>query len=363
VKDKPHVLFITLSLDIGGLEVLLLELLKKLDRSAFDFSVCVMEKEGRLIPEVEAIGIPVYTVEKKEGLDFSLPFKLRHLIQEKKIDIVHTHNSTPWLYAGAALKMTRGRHLVHTKHSNLSMSQHRLLSAERFLAKMTDCIIADAGVVAEFMKEKQAIPAEKIKLVYNGIDTQRFIKPMAGEPDRSIPTIGIVARLVSVKDHRTLMNAFKLVGKRLPDARLLIIGDGPLKEELLTYARQEGLNGKVEFTGARRDIPQLLRQMDVFVLSSLDEGMSITLLEAMASGLPVVATKVGGNPEIIIDGHTGFLVPAKAPEEMADKITLLLTDKKLAAAFGENGRKRVADYFSIETMARDYESVYNAISK
>jgi len=256
--------------------------------------------------------------------------------------------------------MLKRVHLIHTKHSNLDPRQNRLLRAEHFLARKTDFIIADAQDVAKFMVEKQGMPLSKIKLIFNGIDIKRF-SAVKKEFTKTKKTIGIIARLAGVKDHATLLSAFQIVNRKLPETELLIIGDGPTRNSLQSIADSQQLKDKVFFLGTRRDTPELMAQMDVFVLSSLSEGMSIALLEAMAAGLPVVTTNVGGNPEIVKDNETGFLVPPKNPELLAEKIITLLSDQKLAAAMGEMGRRRAEEYFSINKMARSYEQLYDAL--
>jgi glycosyltransferase involved in cell wall biosynthesis len=197
-------------------------------------------------------------------------------------------------------------------------------------------------------------------LIFNGIDTNKFKREVKEKAiiDRNI--IGMISRLVPVKAHKTMINAMKLVTTTLADAELWIIGDGPLKEELTSFCVAEGLH-QVKFLGARRDVVAILQQLKVLVLSSIDEGMSITLLEAMASGVPVVATNVGGNPEIVVDGETGFLVEPESSELLAAKVIRLLADRKLAGYMGENGIRRVQEYFSIEKMTREYEKIYDSV--
>lgn len=361
MQNRINILFITLSLDVGGLEVLLLELINNLNRTQYNPSVCVLQSGGSLANEFAAKNIPVYCIPKKEGIDYLLPFKIRKLLKNNNINIVHTHNSTPWIYGGIATQLLKGVHLVHTKHSNLNLKQKRLIKTEKWVAKRTDCIIADAKDVRDFMIEKQGISQNRIKLIYNGIDYKKYDCGNKQKINSSPKKIAIIARLVPVKDHETLLLAFKIVNQRMPETELVIVGDGSQRQELIEYCSVLGIGPKVSFLGARRDIPELLKQMCIFVLSSIDEGMSITLLEAMAAELPVVVTKVGGNPEVVVDNETGFLVAPKSPEQMADKIMALLANPQLAQRLGENGRKRVIEKFSIDNMVMEYEKIYNSL--
>lgn len=356
--SKINILHVTLSLDIGGLEVLLVELLQKIDKNKYSLSVCALQKEGQLKGELERQGIPVYSIPKKEGIDYFLPFKLKALIKQIKADIVHTHNSTPWIYSAAAVSLLNSNtRLIHTKHSNLGADKTRLQNVERFASKVTKHIIADSQSVMDFMVQKQNIAQNKIKLIYNGIDIDKYKLPIPPKQD-NIKRIGIVARLVPVKDHKSLLDGFKLLSQRLPDVELVIIGDGTLKSELTAQAAQLQVDSRVKFLGSRRDIPELLSQLDIFVLCSIDEGMPISLLEAMAAGLPVVATKVGGIREIVVENKTGLLIQPQNPQALADAIYKILTDSPLARSMSQEAVRIVAERFSIKKMTEGYTSLY-----
>lgn len=359
--SKINILHVTLSLDIGGLEVLLVELLQKIDKDKYNLSVCALQKEGQLKAELERQGIPVYTIPKKEGIDYFLPFKLKALIKQIKTDIVHTHNSTPWIYSAAAVSLLNSKtRLIHTKHSNLDEDKTRLQNAERFASKITEYIIADSRSVMDFMVQKQNIPQNKIRLIYNGIDVDKYKVPVHQKQD-NIKRIGIVARLVPVKDHKSLLEGFTLLRQRMPDVELVIIGDGPLKEELTAQAARMQIDSRVKFLGSRRDIPELLSQLDIFVLCSTDEGMPISLLEAMSAGLPVVATRVGGIKEIVAENKTGLLIPPQNPRALADAIHEILTDAPLARLMSQEAVVAVAERFSIKKMVQGYVSLYDSL--
>jgi glycosyltransferase involved in cell wall biosynthesis len=168
-----------------------------------------------------------------------------------------------------------------------------------------------------------------------------------------------VARLAPEKDIGTLIRAFQILVPKFSDVELVVVGDGVERKKLEALA----LGANVRFLGSRDDIPELMRSFDVFVLASLTEGISLTLLEAMAASKPIVATNVGGNPEVVVDGVTGFLVPSQDPQAMADKILLLLNDPQLAQRMGIAGRRRVEQNFSLERMTDEYEKVYRAVTK
>jgi glycosyltransferase involved in cell wall biosynthesis len=227
---------------------------------------------------------------------------------------------------------------------------------------LTKKIIAVSQNAADVCRDVEKIPSTKVKVILNGIDTNMFC-PAGNEAEkaRGLVRIGIVARLSAEKDHQTLLNSCKLLVNQTNGFHLEIIGDGPLRDTLEMAVKSLGLDSFVSYSGMRHDVPELLRQLDIFVLSSTTEGISLTLLEAMATGLPVVATNVGGNPEVVIDGETGYLVPSQNPDEMARKLLLLINDEKLRCQMGEKGRARVIAQFSIKESASKYEELYRGV--
>jgi glycosyltransferase involved in cell wall biosynthesis len=175
--------------------------------------------------------------------------------------------------------------------------------------------------------------------------------------------LGMVARFFPQKDHRSLLTAFSQIVKQVPQAKLLFMGDGPLRKELEEYGDQLGLNGSVRFLGIRRDIPELLQALDLCILSTHKEGLPIVLLEAMASSKAVVATAVDGCPELVIQGETGFVVPPEDPEALAHSIIELLTDRDQIQRMGLKGRERVRKLFTFEKMMQSYEEIYRSCAR
>lgn len=359
------VMHLLLSLDIGGLETFVLSIVKKADRTKFNTSVCSMSPNGKLVDEFKQTGTMISVVEKKQGIDYSLSLRLAKLLRQEQIQIIHTHNSCAWLYGGIAAKIA-GIQLIHTEHSNPSLNEKRILLAERALAMITNTIICDSEDVANFMVHKQKIGTHKIKVILNGIDVEMFQKNIdiiakraEFHIDADELVIGSVGRLALVKDYLTLIKAFQTVKHKIGKCKLLIVGDGVLRAELEAYVDLNELKQNVIFLGSRRDVPEIIPIFNVFVLSSLSEGLPIALLEAMAAGIPVVATKVGGIPEVIIDGRTGLLVPSRSPEELAEAILAILLDRKKAVSMGIAGRGRVEEQFNLKNTSRRYEQVYD----
>lgn len=362
---KTHVLFINYSLDVGGIETLILEICRKMDRLKYQPFVCSFFESGKLKGEFEKIDVPVLTAPKTLSLDWKLPFRLAAFMRELDIDVVHTHNPSVWLYGGIAAKLA-GLPLVHTAHSPSDYHSERWNYIEHLLSYFTQKIVPVSNYVGRYMIKEEGISAQKVRVIYNGVKADEFSVKIDGAEQRKQLGLSaedfvylIVARLTPVKDHATLLSAFKKVKAASPRAKLLIAGEGPLDAPLKAQAKELGLGDSVRFLGNRRDIAQLHRAANVFVLSSVKEGMPIVLLEAMASKLPVVVTNGGGSPEIVLDRKTGLVVPSQNPDAMAAALSWMEKNPAEAGQMGERGRDRVLEQFTFEKMVNAYYSVYD----
>lgn len=370
MNNPIKILFINYSLNIGGIESLILQLCKRIDRNKYNPMVCVFEPEGAIIKEFESIKIPVYTIDKKEGTDLILPIRIAKLIRKKDISIVHTHNSCAWLYGGVAAAMKRVP-LVHTQHTTADYFNYHTFRWEKiewFLSQITNSITTVADSVAKYMIEKEHINRNKISVVYNGILPDIYtidIDSIEKRKELGIKNgefvIGNVARLTLNKDHQTLLEAFRIVSKKMANTRLVIVGDGPERSHLEHIAESIGIKEKVIFLGQRRDVAEILNTFDLFALSSIREGFPIAVLEAMAASLPVIATDVDGNKELVKDGETGLVVKAKEPKDMAEAIIKLIQNKEIANAMGKKGFKRINDYFTLDKTIKEYEKIYEGL--
>jgi len=357
-----HVLF---SLNTGGAEHVVLNLARRLDPRRYEVHVCSLTGEGELSTEFRALGVRVHTVTKRPGVDVRLFLELARLIRRQRIELVHTHNATPWLYAGVAAAIS-GAALYHTEHSNLFAHQRRLRWAERWLAGVTRRIIADSEKVKRHLIDQQGLPARKIVTILNGIDTAAFTTGVPGLATRfalscngASPIIGTVGRLAAVKDQATLLEAFQRVVASYPNAVLVIVGDGPMRAELETQARELGIASRVRFLGRRTDIPALLSAFDVFVLSSVSEGLPLTVLEAMAAGVPVVSTDVGALREVLPEPASALLVPPRSPGQLAESIVKVLSDQRLRSDVARVAQRRVVAKFDLSRMVERYEAAYH----
>lgn len=371
-KIPQRILFINYSLETGGIETLLLEICRYMvTNSDIQPAVCAFEPGGKLEPEFEDIGVPVHILPKRSQWEFRLPFMVRRLIKKKKYDLVHVHNQNAWLYGGLGAILAR-KPLLYTEHTSLdkfsAAQKRRWQTISWMLSTQTLLITTVARHLIPNLVNKINIPEHKIHNIYNGID----LKPYEISIDRSnklaelgVPTdsrvVGVVASLTEAKRHTTMIRAFAIVKEQIPDAVLLIVGEGSLRDSLITQTENLGLKESVYFTGVRRDIPELLQIFDVFALSSVIEGLPISVLEAMASSRPVVATDIPGTNELVVSGETGLLVEPTDHEAFAQALISLLSSKEMMVEMGRKGREHVARKFSFGGMASQYVSTYRQI--
>lgn len=365
------VVHVVLSLNVGGLERLLLKLLAHTDRARYAPVVCAIDEPGVLAPELAKLDIPLRVMPRGRGLNPRFAVQLSSFLRSEDARIVHTHNASPHLYGALAARLLRMRSLrghlpqiVHTKHGRNDPADPRKVLVNRISGALTDRVVAVSDDIAALAVNVEHVDARKVVTILNGIDTEEYRPSADPRPARArlgVPEggfhVGCVARLAAVKDHANLLDAFARLRAGRPDAHLTLIGDGAERRSLEDRAARLGLHGAVTFTGERGDIAPLLQAFDVFALSSLSEGISLTLLEAAAAGLPIVATDVGGNGDVVLEGTSGLLVPPRDPERFAAALEEIAR-RPDRGAMGQNGRERVQRRFSIERMARAYHDLY-----
>ena len=357
---------LALSLNTGGLERLMLDLLRRGPAVGVDYGLCLLEDEGDLADQARELGITVTVLGRRPGLDFSLVPRIRRLLRVSGARVLHAHNQAPAFYGGLAARLS-GLPLVQTRHGasfNLDRSRRWVNALAAHLSRITVCVGADSLAVA---RRHDRLPESRLRLIYNGVDTEIHAPDPAARAatraalglDDAERVVISVGRLSPEKDYATLLRALAA----LPAFwRLLLVGDGVEMERLTTLRDKLGLGQRALLLGRRRDIPALLNAADVFALSSLSEGISLALLEAMAVGLPAVATEVGGNPEVVLPGATGLLPPPGLPHELALALLEVLDDPLRAATWGRAGRQRVLERFSLEGMARAYADLYREVA-
>ncbi len=369
------VMQLVLGLGIGGAEKLVCDIVRQVDKQLVHSCIyCLNDNVGHFGEALQEDGYHVGTLGREPGVDWKLIPKLSTILQQEKIDIIHAHQYSPHFYGLMASLLSQfGRgyrrpKLIVTEHGKTYFPPQKKLKrviANPFLSLFTDEIVTISEHTKSILVKYENYPSYKIKVVYNGIDLNRFTENVdvkAKKESLGLPLnrkiIGIVSRLAPIKNHAMLLRAFKQVAEQVPETSLLIVGDGPEAQNLRTLADSLRLSENISFLGAREDVPELLRIFDVFALTSFSEGMSVSLLEAMGASVPIVATRVGGNPEVINNGETGYLVQSDREHEMAAMLLKLLQNEKLRCKMGLAGQQRVSSMFSLHQMVNTYTEMY-----
>jgi len=358
-------LFVAHSLRMGGIEQLIARCAAAWVERGWRVHAGVLLGGGVLEDGLRDAGARVHDLRKREGLDAGLVWRLRRLMQRQRIDVVHTHNYSPWIYAGLSRPGRRVR-LVHTEHSIVDGRLRRRLWAERWLSRSTDAVVAVSDDVRDGLVRLAGIDAGRVRVIVNGVDTSHFA-PSAALRSRARSEIGIAAdelvfgtvgRLAPVKDQASLVRAFGQVAGLHQRSRLVLVGDGTLRADLEALAAGLGLSARVVFAGQQRDAAPFLAAMDVFVLPSLSEGMSVSLLEAMATALPVLVTRTGGNPQLVREDVNGRLTPVADFAALGAAMNGLAGDAATRRRLGAAGREICCREYSFAAMLRAYEELY-----
>jgi glycosyltransferase involved in cell wall biosynthesis len=356
------------NLDRGGLERMVLELVKLQHRQGHRCQVVCLFEHGSQAHELNDLGIPVTACDKREGLDLRALARARQLIRSHATEVLHTHNAVAHYQAVWAAYGLGTRQVINTRHGmgNNQRAARREWLYRRALAS-TDTVVAVCEAARNDAVRRGIVPMAKTRVVPNGIRVDSFqaasntmrrrLQDRLGLPEQT-QLIGNVGRLNWAKDQAGLIRSFRRVNEQLPDTALLLVGEGELRKDLEVTAAEEGVTDRVHFLGDRNDVHELLQGLDLFVLSSVSEGYSLALLEAGAAALPIVATDVGGNSEIIHDGKTGRLVPAGDPVVLAQTMLSLLRNPFEARALGKSARSWVEQHGSLDAMAGSYARLY-----
>lgn len=361
-QQPIKILHVSFSLLTGGLESIIVDLVRSGPAAGYTCAAAVLEGSGAPAQRIRELGCAVVRLGKRPGLDIKVVFRLAGLIRQMGSQVVHAHNEGAALYAALAGLLTRTP-VICTRHgASFGLDTLWLRRVVGRLCKVTVCVSAD---VLNMAQERDRLPSQKLRLIYNGIDTSRFAPNAQArhkvrhdlDISEDQPVVISVGRLAPEKAYHDLLTA--VAG--LP-VRLLLVGDGPERAALSQKARELGLDPSSIFLGERGDISELLNGADVFCLSSLSEGVSMALLEAMASGLPAVATHVGGNPEVVLPQETGLLTPSGDPQALAETLGKVLGQDQRAVAWGQAGRRRVQQNFSLQAMVQGYADLYQELS-
>ena len=362
---RINLLHIVLEMDVGGLQRLIADTTLAMDRERFNVEVVCLDELGVFAEQLRAQGIRVTLLRRKDQHLLRYPLRLARFMREHGTHVAHMHPGS-FIFGVLAAKLARVPASIYTEHGRNSTEDPKRLREDRVSGLLVDRIIAVSHELEQYLAASVHMPARKISTVLNGIPVERFgggARPAGLLAEFGLaadtPIVGTVARLDAIKDQLTMLHAFALMRERVPRAQLLLVGDGPMRVELEAAIARLGLTGAVTITGQRRDIPDLLRLFDVFLLSSQREGTSISLLEAMASGVAPVVTKVGGNPAVVRDGIDGLLVPAADPAALAEAAASLLLDPAKRQRLADSAKARVRETFSMDAMVRAYVRIYD----
>jgi len=374
----PLVMHVVYSFNVGGLENGLANLINRLPQARFRHAVVALtDCSPHFCTRVERDDVRFVSLHKPPGHGFRLYPALHRLFREARPAIVHTRNlaaleaAVPAWTAGVPVRI-HGEHGWDAFDPHGARRRYRLV--RRLYRPFVTHYVALSAHLQAYLEEAVGVAAERVTRLCNGVDTLRF-RPtdggrrewVAGSPFNAdgLCLIGTIGRLQAVKDQLNLVRAFALFGQRAPvlaeRVRLVIVGDGPLRPAVEAEIARAGIGDMVWLAGERHDVPEMLRGLDVFVLPSRAEGISNTILEAMACGLPVIATAVGGNAELIVPEVTGSLVPADDSAALADAIARYAGDEALARACGRAGRQRAENEYSIDGMVARYAALYDAL--
>ena len=377
MAEPPLVVHIIYALSTGGLENGLVNIINKSPVGRYRHVIICLTTADDFANRITADNVEVIQMHKREGNDLRCYLRLRKILKKLRPDIIHSRNMAA-LEAQLCSVGLRSIKRVHGEHgrevNDLDGSNWKYLIVRKCMRLFIDRYIAVSRDLASWLTTMVGVRPDKVRQIYNGVDSARFtpenVKPLALLPARwqelgGILVVGTVGRLTPVKDQQLLLHAVaylrehdRAIGARL---RLLIVGDGPLYAELASLVEQLELQDIVWLAGDRNDVPAVLQTLDIFVLPSLGEGISNTILEAMASGLPVIATAVGGNTELVEEGFNGSLFPVGDKLALAHAIAALLCDNESRARQGNNARYRVCQQFDWSRTVDAYLGVYDEL--
>lgn len=376
MKPKIRLFYLIGTLDVGGSEGQLVQLVTRLDPGRFEPVVCCLSSGGAYAEALAAAGIPVEVIGFRGFRIFRHPhrvaaqmFRLVRAMRRAQPDVVHGFLFWAYILGAFAAWVARVPVVLSSRRSlgHFKANKPHYLALERLANRMTDLVIANSEAVRQDAIRDERLPAEKVMVIHNGLDLDRHSAPPDEGLRRSLglerrgPVVGVVANFIHYKGHQFFLDAWAAAAKKFPESVALLVGDGPLRQEFEVRVQAMGLGPSVRFLGTHQDVPALVALMDLVVHPSLEEGFSNAILEAMAAGKPVVATAVGGNPEAVIPGKTGLLVPPGDSQALADAMVWLLAHPGEAVRFGEAGRLRVAERFEVSAMVRQYEAVYERL--
>lgn len=355
------------NLSVGGAELLAVGIARAL-RDEFRFVFICLDDRGPLADELINEEFSVYALGRKQGIDWHCSRALRDVVTRERATLIHAHQYTPFFYAALSRLPRFTAPILFTEHGRW-FPDHRSwkrATANRFLLRREDRLVGVGQSVRRALIANEGFTADRVGVIYNGVE------PTTTPDDREPARRGLqlaekdfvalqVARLDALKDHATALRAWRSVVDQNAAAKLLLAGDGPQRGLVETLIAELRLRDNVRLLGTRHDVPSLLAASDVALLTSVSEGVPLTILEAMAARRPVVATNVGGVPEVVLHEQTGLLAPAGDDTCLAAQLWRLAHDERLRSRLGNAGRERLDSQFTRERMIADYRTLYRGM--
>ncbi|MBU2869095.1 glycosyltransferase [Colwellia sp. E2M01] len=367
---KLNIMHITYDMRIGGTEMVIKNIIDGSEHNQFKMSVlCIESPLGPFAEELQKDGIEFFEFNRQPGFDKKLIASIRKTIKENNIDIIHCHQYTPWVYGVIAAAFTKTK-VIFTEHGRFypdsSTWKRKLINP--ILNLFTDQVTAISKATKQALVEFENISEKSIDVIYNGIaplqvddEEVRALKESLGIPDNHM-VLGTVARFDPIKNHTMMLKAFSKVLVEHPNTTLMIVGDGEERENIERCIKTLNLANNVILTGYESKPAYHIALMDIFLLSSLSEGTSMTLLEAMSIGKPCVVTNAGGNPEIVIEGENGFVTINKDESLFAEAMIKIISEEYKYLELSLAAKKRFDSYFSATTMNYLYSNIYKKLS-
>ncbi len=355
------------NLNVGGAEMLAYRLAKQLG-GRFRFVFACLDEVGSLGDGLLAGGMPIEWLRRRSGWDLGCARRLAAFVRRENVDLIHAHQYTPFAYSLLSGLWGRRPPILFNEHGRFYPDRRRLKRVvfNRVMLRPCDRVVAVGQAVRQALIDNEGISSARIAVIYNGVplrdhdgtaDQRGSVRQELGLSDSDF-LILTVARLDKIKDHATAIRTLARAVTACPQTRLVVVGDGAERDNIRQEIRRRGMERWIQMLGERHDVSRLLRATDAFLLTSVSEGIPVTIIEAMDAGLPVVATNVGGVAEVVEQGSTGLLAPAGGDEGLAEAILRLIRDPSLRREMGQAGRRRAEALFSEDRMHRAYAAVY-----
>jgi len=368
VKATHHIVHVVHGLDVGGMEIMIHRLVKRLDPQRFRSTVCCFDVRGSLADDLEQAGARVVLLRRKPGVDYRYPFRLAQLFRRRKADVAHLHSELGFIYGVPAARLAGTPVVVYTEHGRRFPASPRKTLANYVLAALNVHTVPVSRALQNELIAYENFRPSRITVIPNGVpdpprpdeEALRELRSQMGAgPDNIL--LGTMGRLMEVKDHIGLIRAMPDLLATHPQARLAIMGRGELHDFLQREIRRLSLERVVVLTGEHVDVTPYLHAFDIFVLSSKSEGLPLCLLEGLAAAKPAVAMKVGGVAEVLDDGVDGFLIEPANYEQFVQRLRWLIDRPNERETMGKQGRDKYLAHFTIECMVDRYTALYEKL--